>query len=386
MRKLKLILSLSLALLLANCSVDESNNEELNSNQIEISNANMLADISNDITNEKINGLLKDLDYEKTFLEELSPNFIENQYYEEAVYTDINSVFFNQDDQEFNVDAVAIYTLDNENSGIGIYSYFPSSKELYYSLFEQSEGKFILVEDFPKIVNNVDNKDLLYVANNYLHYSDTHLIVNSKDLYYSDLSKNFNDLSLERTVSSLSHPNIEVSQSCGFTFSCLNGGGGSCIPSGCLNFDWICKYSEVSTTVMDHDYTLVADNNFELELPEPILHDFRDNLDETKLGQKYVDIYYVVNNHFLESLSSEVIIKSIDVSADISEVVSKFNSSNANQSIYDNVFVDKVKDLLEESSIHSSSPEYKKAVPILINELDNYKNLTKSQLIAKFNE
>lgn len=362
-----------------------------NSSDIELENASFTKSLlKTDL--KKLKKTHKNSKYiNKVILNSLNYKFNDNQYFQEIVNSNLNSNFNSSNLINITIDAIAVYTDNFENvKGLGVYYYNSNSKELLFYLMKNKNNNFVEVAGFPKTTLHIISDDIMYLANKFFEFSNINMIYNSDDLEYDELEKSYNDLGLYKTLNTLNYyknnlviPDDDLiggGDGCGLTHACVNGTPGyACVPAGCKR---ICQKNEAFQAVKDFE----NNDSIDLMLTDNKLYAFRNLLNSSDKGTIYVDLYYKVIRHFYSSINTSVILKIIPQKNNLSAILDKIEDVNYQGIILDDTSENILNELLISSKNSSDSDEYKKAIDVIISEMSEYVNLTKSEFINKLNE
>lgn len=303
--------------------------------------------------------------------------------YSQDLVNDTNLNYLS-DSSSLDVDIIAITTYkspDNTTKGIVMHTYLKNEQNMYINVYD-TDGNENLIQKvgFPMIVNGVLFEDLNYIGNKYYPTED----IKSVSIYDYDnfhLAKNYNDLFLSHKTESLLKKDLGFEDSSGCSLAvhhCVKGGGKRCFSTGCS--DGGCGREGIEKASLETPNLSNHHKKINKHLTFDSLYNFRDRLNITEIGKKYVDMYYAISEHFIDTIDSSIIIDIAQISPIVAKRINYYLVNDDNHIIIDNMLINKIKNIAEKSKYNSTSEIYTNSVNLFIEEFETYKGKNTSAI------
>lgn len=291
-----------------------------------------------------------------------------------------NNLF--EDPENLELLSISYYHNDNEINGIVAYIYSVVEQQFFINVYSLINDELVLKDGYPKIMNDVLYEDLVFVKEKFFEGSDiTAITVND---YSRHLTYDYNDLYISHMTSDIKNgswfdENYEsdaMASSCSAAVHhCRTGSGSRCGAYGCTS---TCTHDEFDEE-LERNNSSHLQTVFSTNLPESLLYNFKDRLDLKKVGSKYVDLYYIVGEHFQNTLSAEIIYDMSLIANDVNGAISRY-LSNSDQVVLTQSLYNKIENIMIKSKNNSVSLDYIELVDAFLLELDKYVGLTGVEL------
>jgi len=280
-----------------------------------------------------------------------------------------------------NIDIISVTTYTNSSGkpvGIVQHSYFKNEQIMFINVYDIDNNENLTSkEGFPMIVNGVLFEDLNYIGNRFYPTEDIKSVsINRYENY--PLEKNYNDLYLSyKTDTYLAEENnytIDDTSGCSLAVHhCLYSSGRRCFSTGCS--DGGCSREGIDNAAYDNNNLSAHHTIINNSIPHGLLYSFKDRLNETILGKKYVEMYYAISEHFIDTIDTSLFIDIAQVSPIVATKISYYMSNNNSQVIIDDQLINEIKNLAEKSKRNSYSTVYKNSLNKFIQEFEKYRGM-----------
>ena len=301
------------------------------------------------------------------------------------------------DNNIIDVSGIIFFANNNEIVNVGIEYYEKDTKQGYISFYSYNDNINKLYTYSSNGVNLTNLMRLNYITNNANNIilisddeSDNLINTNYKEEFSLFVTSEFYE---NRNSKSNDVPVIieEPGSSCGYVNSCTSGSG-ICKP---LLFycedqggepgdgepdDGDCPRKSTISILSENSYTTesgVLDTNLHYE--------FRDNfLNNSILGKKYIELFYLSNRHFEEALDIELAIEIYNLSPKINLFIENLFDTNFEGILINNEFKTELISLINEIENKSSSQVFKNILDNLSDDITQLSNKTKNNFIEEF--
>lgn len=305
-----------------------------------------------------------------------------NDIFNEEATSIIGLTLFKETESEL-VSGIAIHHQEVNDTNIKLY--------VYNSI---SEENFERISMDAKRVSEFTYDQLFYISKEFFPGRDMETLVveNINDYAVDD---KIDDFAIIEVVSRLggnnNYRNFEISsgideyiddggKACGVVPLCWSGGPNTyCAPfaQGC-RVKGGCARISVSERFSDSNLN-TEQSEFESTLPNQLLYNLKDNLDNYKVGKFLVESYYSVSKQFNETLDTELLLKILIASPKLKELVDAFLENNGDYTFTEEVYSELVA-VINMSITKSQNKVYIDFMSKLMENLETFKGKNINQI------
>lgn len=232
----------------------------------------------------------------------------------------LNQSLLKNNNKSLKVQSTILF-LDKEKEnilGVGVYYYSNIKNDYYFELFKYSLSSNDFVKEFSMVSNFLFLKEIFYLKEKYFQNSNIDLLY-AEGVKQLKTNSNYSDFSLKMKSESLdeisSKTDVSLNEltdgfgdntvACGIVGNCLRGSGSCAAPSFVCMKPITCGKKAVEEKISSSNI-----ENAKHYLKNVIIgekyYNFRDNyLVKSKVGRKYVGLFYAVSQHFKQELDTK---------------------------------------------------------------------------------
>ncbi len=277
------------------------------------------------------------------------------------------------------IQAISIFDdCNNGDFGIGVYSYSTDTKNLSFNFYKDQQSYSENLPTSSYIVNDILINDIMYIRD--MKYPKCGVSVFYSDGWHDmEYTTDYNDLRLESGIYPPDHTVVEGGTTgCGWTPNCLRMNGNQCRGHSCATIS--CGVASFEANLVERNYPNYIYYITEVVLDESYYKLKDDFLMKSELGKKYVDIFYKIQDHLVETLDLDLIGEILATLPQVNTAIKDLLDPSFNGIIVNSSLENKMSSIFSKSIKNSSSQIYKDAITLLATDFNKLANKKKEEV------